>query len=75
MPNFSGSPPARSDARTIRRYSDGDFSTPEALSRKATVTGAGNPRERTAHTYAQWLANHEHSHIKQIERIVTTLHM
>jgi hypothetical protein len=42
----------------------------EAWSRMATVTGAGKPRERTLHTYAQWLANHERSHIKQIERFV-----
>lgn len=48
---------------------------PEAWSRMATVTGAGKPRERTVHTYAQWLANHERSHIKQIERIVSTMHM
>ena len=44
---------------------------PAAWSRTATVTGGGKPRERTVHTYAQWLANHERSHIKQIERIVT----
>ena len=43
---------------------------PEAWSRTAMVTGAGKPRERTVHTYAQWLANHERSHLKQIERIV-----
>jgi len=47
---------------------------PEAWSRKATVTGAGKPRERTVRTYAQWLANHERSHFKQIERIANTLH-
>ena len=47
---------------------------PEAWSRMATVTGAGKPRERTVYTYAQWLANHERSHVKQIERIVNTLH-
>ena len=46
---------------------------PKAWSRVATVTGAGKPRERTVRTYAQWLANHEQSHIKQIERIVDTL--
>jgi hypothetical protein len=46
---------------------------PEAWSRMATVTGAGKPRERTVQTYAQWLANHERSHLKQIERIVATL--
>jgi hypothetical protein len=47
----------------------------EAWSRMATVTGAGKPRDRIVHTYAQWLANHERSHIKQIERIVNTLRL
>jgi hypothetical protein len=47
--------------------------TSEAWSRTATVTGAGKPRERTVYTYAQWLANHERSHIKQIKRIVETM--
>jgi hypothetical protein len=46
---------------------------PDAWSRAATVTGAGKPRERTVYTYAQWLANHERPHIKQIERIVNTM--
>lgn len=46
---------------------------PEAWSRMATVTGAGKPRERTVQTYAQWLANHEQSHIRQIERIANTM--
>ena len=46
---------------------------PEAWWRMALVTGAGKPRERTVQTYAQWLANHEQSHIRQIERIVNTL--
>ena len=46
---------------------------PEAWSRMAVVTGAGRPRERTVYTYAQWLANHERSHFKQIERIVNAL--
>ena len=45
--------------------------SPEGWSRAATVTGAGKPRERTVYTYAQWLANHERSHIKQIERMVS----
>jgi hypothetical protein len=48
---------------------------PKAWSRMAMVTGAGKPRERSVYTYAQWLANHERSHIKQIERIVNTLRM
>ena len=46
---------------------------PEAWSRTATVTGAGKPRQRSVYTYAQWLANHESSHLRQIERIVGTL--
>jgi DinB family protein len=47
---------------------------PEAWSRAATVTGAGKPRERTVRTYAMWLANHERSHFKQLERIAEALH-
>jgi hypothetical protein len=46
---------------------------PEAWSRSATVTGAGKPLERSVYTYAQWLANHERSHIKQIGRIANAL--
>jgi hypothetical protein len=42
-----------------------------AWSRSATVTGAGRPRERTVMEYARWLANHERTHLKQIERIVS----
>lgn len=41
-----------------------------AWSRTATVTGAGRPRERTVMEYAQWLANHERSHVKHIARMV-----
>jgi hypothetical protein len=48
---------------------------PDAWSRMATVTGAGKPRERSVYTYAHWLANHERSHIKQVERIVNMMHM
>jgi len=47
----------------------------EAWSRAATVTGGGKPRERTVRTYAMWLANHERSHFKQLERIANTLRM
>jgi hypothetical protein len=39
-------------------------------SRTATVTGAGRPRERTMGEYAQWLANHERSHLKHIGRVL-----
>ena len=41
-------------------------------SRSATVTGAGRPRERTVLDYAQWLANHERSHVRHIVRVVTS---
>jgi len=47
----------------------------EDWSRAATVTGAGKPLVRTVHTYAQRLARHERTHVKQIERIVNTMHM
>jgi len=42
-----------------------------AWSRSATVTGGGAPRERTVLDYARWLANHERSHLKQLERLVS----
>jgi uncharacterized damage-inducible protein DinB len=48
---------------------------PEDWSRAATVTGAGKLLVRTVYTYAQWLANHERPHLKQIERIVNTMHV
>ena len=47
----------------------------EDWSRAATVTGAGKPLVRTVHTYAQRLARHERTHVKQIERSVNTMHM
>ena len=47
---------------------------PESWSRAATVTGAGKILERTVMSYAQWLARHERPHIKQIERLVNTVH-
>jgi len=46
---------------------------PEDWQRSATVTGAGKPRQRSVYTYAQWLANHERSHFKQIEKIVESV--
>jgi hypothetical protein len=45
----------------------------EGWSRTATVTGAGKVLERTVLFYAQWLAGHERTHLKQIERIVNTM--
>ena len=46
---------------------------PEGWERAATVTGAGKVLERTVLFYAQWLAEHERPHVKQIGRIASTL--
>jgi hypothetical protein len=46
---------------------------PEGWSRTATVTGARKPLERTVHFYAQWLARHERTHLKQFKQIVDTI--
>lgn len=46
----------------------------ESWSRAATVTGAGKLLKLTVLSYAQRLARHERPHVKQIERIVTTIH-
>ncbi|HVE98495.1 MAG TPA: DinB family protein [Mycobacteriales bacterium] len=45
----------------------------ESWARTATVTGAGKPLERTVLSYAERLATHERSHLKQVERAVRTL--
>jgi hypothetical protein len=47
----------------------------EGWSRAARVSGAGKVLERTVLFYAQWLARHERPHVKQVERIVNTMHM
>lgn len=52
-----------------------EWLTPEDWSRSATVTGAGKPLERTVLSYAQWMATHERPHVKQIERVVSTMRM
>lgn len=46
---------------------------PAAWSRTATVTGAGKPIVRSVRSYAERLAKHERSHLKQVEHIVKTL--
>lgn len=46
---------------------------PEGWSRAATVTGAGRALERTVHFYAEWLASHERTHVKQIARMVVAM--
>lgn len=43
--------------------------SPEGWWRHATITGAGKPLQRTVHSYAEWMAEHERSHVKQIKRI------
>jgi hypothetical protein len=46
----------------------------DAWERSARVSGAGKVLERTVLFYAQWLAGHERQHVKQVERIVNTMH-
>jgi len=48
---------------------------PKGWSRTATVTGAGKVLERTVLFYGRWLAGHERTHVKQIKRIVNTMHI
>lgn len=49
-------------------------SLPEkAWQRSATVTGAGEPLERTIHFYAEWLATHEQTHLTQVEQVVAAV--
>lgn len=42
----------------------------KAWSRAATVTGAGQPLERTVLDYADWVAVHERPHLKQLADLV-----
>ena len=46
---------------------------PDCWSRGATVTGAGKVLERTVLSYAQWLAEHERPHVKQIARLAKSM--
>jgi uncharacterized damage-inducible protein DinB len=46
---------------------------PESWSREATVKGAGRTITRTVHSYTEWLANHERSHVKHIVRMVSAM--
>lgn len=48
---------------------------PEGWSRTAIVTGAGKVLERTVQFYAQWIARHERTHLKQLQRIANTMRM
>ena len=46
---------------------------PAAWERSATVTGAGKVLIRSVHFYAQWLARHERTHLKQIAATASRL--
>lgn len=46
---------------------------PEAWSRIGTLTTAGRAYEGTVLYYAEWMARHERSHVRQIERIVAAV--
>lgn len=46
---------------------------PRVWSRSAKVTGAGKPLVRTVQSYAQWMAEHERPHVKQIKRMISTM--
>ncbi len=46
---------------------------PEDWQRGAIVTGAGKPLDRTVQFYAQWLAEHERSHLKQFRQIASAM--
>jgi hypothetical protein len=46
---------------------------PKTWSRSAVITGAGKPFERSVLSYAQWMAEHERPHLKQIKRFATTI--
>ncbi len=48
---------------------------PEAWLRGATVKGAGKTLRRTVLSYAEWLANHERSHLKQIARVAEVMRL
>ncbi len=47
--------------------------SPGEWQRTGTLVGAGKPVSRTVHTYAERLARHERSHVKQVSRTVATL--
>jgi len=50
-----------------------DALSPEQWARRATITGAGAPLTRDVHFYAQWLANHERTHLKPMARVAATV--
>lgn len=48
--------------------------TPAEWKRSARVTGAGRELERSIRFYAQWLARHEHTHLKQFRQLANLFH-
>lgn len=50
-----------------------DALLPEQWERSATITGAGAPLTRDVRFYAQWLANHERTHLKQMAKVAATV--
>lgn len=49
--------------------------SPQDWSRRGTFTGAGKPLERTVLSEADAIARHERLHVKQIARVVGTMHI
>ena len=50
-----------------------DSLSPEGWARSGTATGAGPPLQRTVRSFAERIAIHERSHVKQIGRIAKAL--
>jgi hypothetical protein len=46
---------------------------PEQWEHDATITGAGAPLTRDVRFYAQWLARHERTHVKQMARVAESV--
>jgi hypothetical protein len=46
---------------------------PEDWKREADIRGAGKPLVRSVHFYARWLATHERTHVKQIQRLAAAV--
>jgi hypothetical protein len=47
---------------------------PKTWSRSARITGAGKVLVRTVQTYAEWMAVHERTHLKQIKHMASAMH-
>ncbi|MDQ2651497.1 MAG: DinB family protein [Chloroflexota bacterium] len=50
-----------------------DALTPEQWERDAAITGAGALLTRDVRFYAQWLARHERSHLKEMARVANVV--